>query len=166
MNLKILQNFALALLFILIADLTACCSGGFVHNLADIVEEEIEHYGEISGRVDFAGIELQRQSRSFLSEKETRNILLLFIDKLDEQLRKKIHVTRSNDFYGKMLITLPYNWKRGDHKQIMSSFHHPVSDEPSCSNCMNYVSFICKKTPNFLDRIAFYKYMANSIRGS
>ena len=151
MVLKILQIF---LLFLLPVSSIACCSQGFMPNLANIVGEKIEYRDEVKGHVAFVGIQLQSTLLWYIQMKpqQERNILSLFISKLGKDLRRKINITRSSDLYGSMLIGWPYNWRRGEHEQLLFQYHHPVSDEPSSSGCMFY-SNLYKDGNNRMERI-------------
>ncbi|MCL1910781.1 MAG: hypothetical protein FWG13_01055 [Leptospirales bacterium] len=126
-----------------------------IPDMADIALETIEYDGKISGRVDFIGMQKNETypywpGRSYKNTKTNnidgnRNILLLFMKKLDAPLRKKIHVTQSFSRYSGFHSCLT-PWRSGHYEQILDH-QKSVNDSLSCVK-LGRVKYKYKKDAN------------------
>ena len=134
----------LTALMIMAANLNLSCLVPPIPNMADIVIETVDYRGKISDRIDFVG--MQRPLVSYhwpggqLFDNEIdgdRNVLSLFISKLDVELWKKIHVTQSYDSRtGSFSRTCLFPWRVGKYNQFLLGYQEPVNDSLSCSSSL------------------------------
>ena len=156
MLLKTLQKLISLLLILLTASLTACLIDP-VPRLADIVREEIDYNYKINGRVDFVG--MQTISHIYYYEWPVdgpRNVLSLFISKLDMRLREKLHVVRSYDFYGSFERGCLFTWRFGEYEPFLFKYQESVNDSLSWPGCGNYIKSLFRYQEPVNDRSGLY----------
>ena len=127
----ILTSLQALSLVILTANLNPGCM--WIPNMADIVLENVEYHGEIRGRIDFVGMQKIRYNYYPWTSVEDRNALSLFASKLDMNLRGKIHITQSFDYWGEAQFCL-FPWREGKYLQFLLGYQKSVNDSLSCSS--------------------------------
>ena len=141
MILTVLQTLSLT---IMTANFSPGCIIPPIPDMADIVLETVEYHGEINGRVDFVG--MQRITHNYhrwplepISGE--REVLSLFMSKLDAGLREKIHVTQSSSegFPPFPACLTPWWW--GPYKQFFLGHQKPVNDSLSLFSCLYTENF-------------------------
>ncbi|MCL2025346.1 MAG: hypothetical protein FWG92_00890 [Leptospirales bacterium] len=128
MTLIVLQE--IAKLSLMLSSSLACLDL-LIPDMADIVLETIEYNSKISGRVDFVGIQRPLKYYPWPSKIEgERNVLSLFMSKLNTELREKIHITQSYDFQGCVKGCFS-PWWMGEYSQFLLGYQEAVNDSLS-----------------------------------